>query len=152
MEKIIMKRRTVFPDPDQGYKYVPKTSPPTSEEGVVCEKFDPLSPDRIENTVGVIIRCAVDIARYQRSLEVNPAHYRRLIRVTEYFANARLASTLSGGAAVDVITRVIEAVSWPEDGASVRARIVLPSTPYSGDEAPLVAFGNTPNANRLSLP
>jgi hypothetical protein len=137
-----MKTRT-FSDPTPSVRFETTTSPPTDDEAHIAstDVFDPIAPDPVENLTGFVVRCAVDIARYERSISIYPekrAHYERLIRCATFAAQARInmtAETEGGASAVQAVRTSLDQVSW-EKAPDVPLPVVRPTLPYSGTEAP----------------
>lgn len=149
-----MKKQPKFSDPNPDIKFKRTTSNPTEAEAILVDKFDPLSPNRVENVAGVVIRAAVDIARYRRSAESNPEHYERLERTAQHFASVRVAhSCVEQPGFLEQITAVLGEVNWDTAIDVPRPQVSI-TIPYAGTEAgPVtVAFINQPTVNRAALP
>lgn len=82
-----------FVNPDPNFKAPNTTSSATFYEALLSEIYDPIDPDEGKNTAGLMIRAAVDRARYERSANANPkerARYERLGEATLVMCQKRL--------------------------------------------------------------
>ncbi len=110
-----------------------RTKRPSLQEGMLAEKFDPLSGSVVEQYAGVIVRSAVDIARYARTIaehDHTKEHYERLIRATEHFARIRFVRFAEHSPEQAAQVRdAIEEIEWP----TVQPVISFPLS-YDGSE------------------
>lgn len=146
------------PYPEQRYK--PVTSMASGAEKALIRKLDPLSPDPIESIAGLIIRSAVSIGRYQRSIINHPErtdHYQRLIRCTTTQACVRVCSTAEryDGSALTYIAAIqdlLDTVIW-DNARSTPIPRVAATVPDSGTEQPFtVSFIARPHYLRSTQP
>lgn len=149
-----MASRHQFTDPTPLERFEKRTSECTDTEVALVEKFDALSLDKAENITGTLLRAAVDIARYRRSLKFNPEHYTRLILVTEKFAQIRvLRSCIEDPQLSTDINDTLEKIDWSSVTEVPRPRI-LTTLPYAGTEDGPVTlmFIDQPQAFHTDLP
>lgn len=155
-DEIGFRKRTTFPEPYPSVAFEPQTSPPTEAEIQILEKYDEVSSDPVENIAGLLIRTAVNIARYQRSMEADPERYTRLSHSAKFMAQTRLvmAVTAEEGKIVPVkaIEQAVEAISW-KDIPTVPRPTVISTLPYAGTEPPAtVIFQPQPTEFWRNLP
>ncbi len=129
-----MVHTKTFPEPEWPVVTERKMSGPTDEEHQINQLFEPLSRSKSVELAGVIVNVAVDIARYQRSPEVNQAHRERLERCVRFFANARLVGVCKDKPELlDEVVARLETVPWSTVADAPRPVIVRPA-PDSQDE------------------
>lgn len=121
----------------------PRMSPFTDYEIAIVEKYDPLSEDNSEKVAGHIVRSAVNIARFRRSVGHDRAHRQRLIESAVTSAVSRFAMAAVTGevapASADDIRERIDAIDW--DGAKgVPRPIVAEAVQPNGSIAPVLTF------------
>lgn len=139
------------------------TSPETDAERKINEQFEfnSLRGKPALMLAGFVMRGAIDVARYQRSIEAHPertAHYERLIRCATRFMNGHVTEYYGnhGITLIEQTETIIKGVDWqfcdleptitqpgvmPYDGteASWAVDLVPPSIPISTQRAELPA-------------
>lgn len=151
-----IQRRNTFPEPYPPMSLERQTSPLTEAEGQISEKYDPVSSDPVENIAGLLVRTAVDIARYQRSREADPEHYDRLTQSAAFMAQSRLvmAVTAESDKAVspEAVREAVDLIAWSETPSVARPAINT-TVPYDGSEPPVtLTFQPQAIIHRQALP
>lgn len=115
-----------------------KTAAPTTyEQHILLEKYDPISDDPVEKIAGLVLRSAVDIARYERSKPAHPQYYEKLIEATRFMAQCRLAMATEPGVEESVsitdVRAAVNAVNWDDTPTTPRP-VITHTLPYDGTE------------------
>lgn len=116
------------------------TSSETDAERKINEQFEfnTLRGKPALMLAGFIMRGAIDVARYNRSIEANPersAHYERLIRCATRFMNGRVTEYYGshGSEIVDQAEIIIRDIDW--QFCDLEPTITRPgAVPYDGTE------------------
>ena len=153
-----MAKPKTHSDPSPSEKFVPITSAPTEAEQFIAKKYEPTGGDVVTSITSFIIRAAVDMARYKRSLINHPEkseHYERLIRTAAFAAQTRVVNTCQemGIHTIDSVATELAGINWEFAPDVPVPEVRTVSDPYDVTVVPReLHFSRQVNVDRKALP